>query len=69
MIKLRRWYPVTNCVEYITCNFGTEILVGRDVDGHEIYTGDVVVGEHGEEVVVRLMDNLPPRPRLKEAQS
>lgn len=39
-------------------------LVGYDVDGEEIYEGSEVVGEYGEEVVVRLMDNLPPKPTL-----
>ena len=44
-------------------------LVGVDSDGNEVYEGDEVIGEHGEEVTVRLMDNLPPKATIKEAQS
>jgi len=41
-------------------------LVGYDRDGNEIYEGDVVISEYGDEVVARLMNNLPPKPTLQE---
>ena len=39
-------------------------LVGYDVDGEEIYEGSEVIGEYGDEVVARLIDNLSPKPSL-----
>ena len=42
-------------------------LVGYDKDGNEIYEGDTVVSEYGDEIVARLIDNLPPKAKLKEA--
>ena len=42
-------------------------LVGYDKDGKEIYEGDKVISEYGDEIVARLMDNLPPKAKLKEA--
>ncbi len=42
-------------------------LVGYDSAGNEVYEGDVVIGEYGDEVVARLMDNLPPKAKLQEA--
>ena len=41
-------------------------LVGYDVQSAEVYEGDKVISEYGDEVVARLMDNLPPKPTLKE---
>lgn len=41
-------------------------FVGYDEDGREVYEGDKVISEYGDEVVARLMDNLPPKPTLKE---
>lgn len=41
-------------------------LVGYDSAGNEVYEGDKVISEYGDEVVARLMDNLPPKPTLKE---
>lgn len=41
-------------------------LVGYDANGREVYEGDKVISEYGDEVVARLMDNLPPKPTLKE---
>ena len=43
-------------------------LVGYDKDGNEIYEGDKVVSEYGDEIVARLMDNLPPKAKLQEAE-
>ena len=43
-------------------------LVGYDANGKEIYEGDKVVSEYVDEIVARLMDNLPPKAKLKEAQ-
>lgn len=40
-------------------------LVGYDSAGNEIYEGDKVISEYGDEVVARLMDNLPPKAKLK----
>ena len=42
-------------------------FVGYDKDGKEIYEGDKVVSEYGDEIVARLMDNLPPKAKLQEA--
>ena len=42
-------------------------LVGYDKDGNEVYEGDTVVSEYGDEIVARLMDNLPPKAKLQEA--
>ena len=44
-------------------------LVGYDKDGKEIYEGDIVVSEYGDEIVARLMDNLPPKAKLQEASN
>lgn len=44
-------------------------LVGYDKNGREVYEGDKVISEYGDEVVARLMDNLPPKAKFKEAQS
>ena len=44
-------------------------LVGYDKDGREIYEGDKVVSEYGDSVIARLVDNLPPKAKFKEAQS
>ena len=41
-------------------------LVGYDANGNEVYEGDKVVSEYGDEIVARLMDNLPPKAKLKE---
>lgn len=41
-------------------------LVGYDANGKEIYEGDTVVSEYGDEIVARLMDNLPPKAKLQE---
>ena len=41
-------------------------LIGYDSAGNEVYEGDKVIGEYGDEVVARLMDNLLPKPTLKE---
>lgn len=41
-------------------------LVGYDKDGREVYEGDKVVSEYGFSVTARLVDNLPPKPKLKE---
>lgn len=41
-------------------------LVGYDVDGNEVYEGDIVIGEYGGKVTAQLMDNLPSQP-IKEA--
>ena len=41
-------------------------LVGIDANGDEVYEGDKVISEYGDEVVARLMDNLPPKPTLQE---
>ena len=41
-------------------------FVGYDKTGNEVYEGDKVISEYGDEVVARLMDNLPPKPTLKE---
>ena len=41
-------------------------LVGYDANGNEIYEGDIVVSEYGDEIVARLIDNLPPKAKLKE---
>ena len=43
-------------------------LVGYDANGNEVYEGDKVVSEYVDEIVARLMDNLPPKAKLKEAQ-
>ena len=40
-------------------------LVGYDVNDNEVYEGDKVISEYGDEVVARLMDNLPPKAKLK----
>lgn len=40
-------------------------FVGYDADGNEVYEGDKVISEYGDEVVARLMDNLPPKAKLK----
>ena len=43
-------------------------LVGYDKDGKEIYEGDTVVSEYGDSVIARLVDNLPPKSKLQEAE-
>ena len=65
-IKLRRRYPVTGVIEYATAHANAQLLIGYDMDGKEIYEGDVVISEFGDEVIARLMDNLPPKCKLKE---
>ena len=42
-------------------------LVGYDKNGNEVYEGDKVISEYGDEIVARLMDNLPPKATIKEA--
>ena len=64
-IKLRRKHPF-GYAECAVANEDVIQLVGYDVDGKEIYEGDKVIGEYGDEVVARLMDNLPPKCKLKE---
>ena len=41
-------------------------LVGYDANGNEVYEGDKVVSEYVDEIVARLMDNLPPKAKLQE---
>ena len=59
-----------NDFEYAECHAvepeSVAQLIGYDVNGKEIYEGDVVIGEYGDKVVARLMDNLPPKPTLQE---
>lgn len=43
-------------------------LVGYDKDGREVYEGDTVVSEYGDCVIARLVDNLPPKATLQEAE-
>ena len=64
-IKLCRKHPF-GCAEYVVANEDVIQLVGYDVDGKEIYEGDTVISEYGDEVVARLMNNLPPKCKLKE---
>ena len=40
-------------------------LIGLDSADNEVYEGDKVISEFGDEVVARLMDNLPPKAKLK----
>ncbi|MBR3745657.1 MAG: hypothetical protein IKN27_01700 [Selenomonadaceae bacterium] len=64
-IKLRRKHPF-GYAECAVCHEDVTQLVGYDVDGKEIYDGDKVISEYGYEVVARLIDNLPPKCKLKE---
>jgi len=44
-------------------------LVGYDKDGREVYAGDTVIDEFGNDTVAALVNNLFPPVQLKEAQS
>ena len=52
-----RWYPVDpdSIAQFI----------GYDCYGREVFEGDKIISEYSDEVVVRLMDNLPPKAKLK----
>lgn len=44
-------------------------LVGYDKDGREVYAGDTVIDEFGNDTVAALVNNLFPPVQLKENQS
>ncbi|MBR3747245.1 MAG: hypothetical protein IKN27_09845 [Selenomonadaceae bacterium] len=63
----RYWInPPTNEANHPVDPDSVAQLVGYDANGKEIYEGDKVVSEYGDEIVARLMDNLPPKAKLKE---
>lgn len=68
LIHLKGKLVIFNDKESVTVDSIAQ-LVGYDKDGREVYEGDIVTGEYGDEVVARLMNNLPPKPKLEEVSN